>query len=134
MENVMKTNWSKMLVSSVLLFLVVLSSISLAQEPPAEQPPDNVEGKWTIYAKNVNNGGSSTKYVEIKQNGNQLTGHFKGPHQSGGIEGTINEHHIVFRTKTREVLTFRGRVEGNKMSGEYGIHGEHGAWEAVRSD
>ena len=52
---------------------------------------------------------SATKYVEIKQNGNQLTGHFKGPNQSGGIEGTINVHHIVFRTKTRKVLTFRGK-------------------------
>jgi len=130
----MKNNCAKPLALSVLLILIILSSVSLAQEPPAEQPPDNVAGKWTIYSKNVNNGGSATKYVEIKQNGNQLTGHFKGPNQSGGIEGTINVHHVVFRTKTRNVLTFRGKVEGNKMSGEYGIHGEHGQWEAVRSD
>ena len=130
----MKNNCAKPLALSVLLILIILSSVSLAQEPPAEQPPDNVAGKWTIYSKNVNNGESATKYVEIKQNGNQLTGHFKGPNQSGGIEGTINVHHIVFRTKTRNVLTFRGKVEGNKMSGEYGIHGEHGQWEAVRSD
>jgi hypothetical protein len=134
MDKAMKNHCSKPLALSLLLLFIVFSSVSLAQEPPAEQPPDNVEGKWTIYAKNVNNGGSSTKYVQIKQNGNQLTGHFKGPNQSGGIEGTINEHHIVFRTKTHEVLTFRGRVEGNKMSGEYGIHGEHGQWQAVRSD
>jgi hypothetical protein len=128
-------NFSAKLLSPLLVIIfVVLSSASLAQEPPAEQPPDNVAGSWKIYAKNVNNGGSSTKYVEIKQNGNQLTGHFKGPHQSGGIEGTINVHHIVFHTKTREVLTFRGRVEGNKMSGEYGIHGEHGEWQAERAD
>jgi len=130
----MKNHSSKLLTLSFLLLFVILSSVSLAQEPPAEQPPDDVAGKWTIYSKNVNNGGSATKYVEIKQNGNQLTGHFKGPNQSGGIEGTINVHHIVFRTKTRNVLTFRGKVEGNKMSGEYGIHGEHGQWEAVRSD
>jgi hypothetical protein len=134
MDDAMKNHCSKPLALLLLLLFVVLNGVSLAQEPPAEQPPDNVEGKWTIYAKNVNNGGSSTKYVQIKQNGNQLTGHFKGPNQSGGIEGTINVHHIVFRTKTRNVLTFRGRVEGNKMSGEYGIHGEHGQWEAVRSD
>jgi hypothetical protein len=130
----MKKNCAKPLALSVLLILIILSGASLAQQPPAEQPPDNVAGKWTIYSKNVNNGESATKYVEIKQNGNQLTGHFKGPNQSGGIEGTINVHHIVFRTKTRNVLTFRGKVEGNKMSGECGIHGEHGQWEAVRSD
>ena len=130
----MKHISAKLLSPLLLIIFVVLCSASLAQEPPAEQPPDNVAGNWKIYAKNVNNGGSSTKYVEIKQNGNQLTGHFKGPHQSGGIEGTINVHHIVFHTKTREVLTFRGRVEGNKMSGEYGIHGEHGEWQAERAD
>jgi hypothetical protein len=60
-----------------------------------------VAGKWTIYA-NDPDGGTSTKFVEIKQNGTQLSGRFKGPQQSGGIEGTINEHHIVFRTKTRD--------------------------------
>lgn len=130
----MKNNCAKPLALSLLLLFIVFGGTSLAQEPPAGQPPDNVEGKWTIYSKNANNGESATKYVEIKQNGNQLTGHFKGPNQSGGIEGTINVHHIVFRTKTRNVLTFRGKVEGNKMSGEYGIHGEHGQWEAVRSD
>jgi hypothetical protein len=116
-----------------LLFLSV-GHLSLAQQPPPEPPPDNVEGKWTIYSKNVDNNKTATKYIELKQNGNQLTGHFKGPNQSGGLEGTINEHHIVFRTKTRNVLTFRGRVDGDKMSGEYGIHGEHGEWQAVRSN
>ncbi|MGB2635917.1 MAG: hypothetical protein WAM58_18455 [Candidatus Acidiferrum sp.] len=123
---------------SLLLFLSLLflsaTHLSLAQQPPPEQPPDNVEGKWTIYSKNVDNGKTATKYIELKQNGNELTGHFKGPNQSGGLEGTINVHHIVFRTKTRNVLTFRGRVDGDKMSGEYGIHGEHGEWQAVRSN
>jgi hypothetical protein len=134
MDDALKNRCWKPLALSLLLILIVLSSASMAQEPPAEQPPDNVAGNWTIYAKYVSNGKSSTKYVEIKQNGNQLTGHFKGPNQSGGLEGTINVHHIVFRTKTRNVLTFRGKVEGNKMSGEYGFHGEYGEWEAVRTN
>jgi hypothetical protein len=128
----MKSFCAKLSLPLLAVIFIVLSGASPAQEPPAEPPPDNVAGNWKIYAKNVNNGGSSTKYVEIRQNGNQLAGHFKGPHQSGGIEGTINVHHIVFRTKTRNVLTFRGRVDGNRMSGEYGIHGEHGEWEAER--
>ena len=75
----MKNFSAKLLSPLLVVIFVVLSSASLAQEPPAEQPPDNVAGRWKIYAKNDNNGGSSTKYVEIKQNGNQLTGHFKGP-------------------------------------------------------
>ncbi|MGA7914431.1 MAG: hypothetical protein WCA00_04285 [Candidatus Acidiferrales bacterium] len=129
----MKTYCSKSLLVSLLLTLMVAGSVSRAQQPPAEQPPDNVVGKWTIYAKDPD-GGTSTKYIELKQNGTQLTGHFKGPHQSGGLEGTINVHHIVFRTKTRDVLTFRGRVEGDKMSGNFGNRGRHGEWQAVRTE
>jgi hypothetical protein len=129
----MKKYYSK---SPLLLFtflLFAVCNVSLAQEPPPQQPPDDVAGNWTIYAKDPD-GGTSTKFVQIKQNGTQLTGHFKGPNQSGGIEGSINIHHIEFRTKTRDVLTFRGRVEGNKMSGNFGNRGRHGEWQAERTN
>lgn len=128
----MKNDWSTSLLLLLALMLAMVG-VSRAQQPPPEQPRDNVAGKWTIYA-NDPDGGASTKYVEIKQSGTQLSGHFKGPHQSGGIEGTINVHHIVFRTKTRDVLTFRGKVECNKMSGKFGNRGRHGEWQALRTD
>src|SRR5271170_1178074 len=56
-----------------------------ASEPPTEGP-DNASGNWTIYAQNIDQPGGSTKFVQIQQFGSQLSGHFKGPHQSGGIE------------------------------------------------
>jgi hypothetical protein len=124
---------SRSLLFLLLLVFLAAGEVSSRQQPPADQPPDSVAGKWTIYAKDPD-GGTSTKYVEIKQNGNLLTGHFKGPHQSGGIEGSINVHHIEFRTKTRDVLTFRGRVEGDKMSGNFGNRGRHGEWQAERTN
>jgi hypothetical protein len=124
----MRNYYSKSLLLSVAFFFLAVSHLSLAQQPP---PPTNLP---TIYSKNVDNGKTSTKYIESKQNGNELTGHFKGPNQSGGLEGTINVHHIVFRTKSRNVLTFRGRVDGDKMSGEYGFRGEHGEWQAERTN
>jgi hypothetical protein len=123
--------------SLTLLFafvLVAASSISRAQQPPQELPPDDVRGNWTIYSKNIETGETVTKYVRINQNGNRLTGHFTGPNQSGGIQGTVNGHHIEFSTKTRNVLTFRGRIEGNTMSGLYGLHGRHAEWQAVRTN
>ena len=64
-------------------------------------------------------GKTGTHTVQIVQNGNTLTGHFKGPYQSGGIEGTMNVRHILFRTKTRNVLTFRGMVDVNTMEGNF---------------
>lgn len=81
------------------------------QPPPEPQGPANASGFWTIYATNVDQPGGSTKTVKIEQTGGQLTGHFKGPNQSGGIEGFVNGNHIGFSTKTRDVLNFRGEVD-----------------------
>ena len=116
------------------VMFVAVGNVAVAQQPPSEDVPDNVAGKWTIYSKNVNNNESVTKFVEIVQNGTELTGHFKGPNQSGGIQGSIHVHHIEFSTKTRNVLTFRGQVQGDHMHGMYGIHGRHAEWEAIRQN
>jgi hypothetical protein len=105
-----------------------------AQESVQERPPDNVTGNWIIYANDVARAGSNLKTVQIIQNGNIITGHFKGPHQSGKIQGWVNLHHVEFTTDTRNVLTFRGRIEGNIMSGVYGVHGRHADWRAERTN
>lgn len=98
----------------------------------AQQPIVNARGNRTIYSKNIDKGAMVTKRVLITQDGNQLWGHFEGPNQSGPIRGFVNGHHIEFSTKTRNVLTFRGQIDGNGMSGMYGIHGRHAEWSAVR--
>jgi hypothetical protein len=126
----MKKYGTKLIVFCFALLLLAVTNIAIAQE---EQPPDNVAGNWTIYSKGAN-GETATQYIELKQEGNVLTGHFKGPHQSGRLEGSMNVHHILFRTKTREVLTFRGRVEGNTISGTFHTRAGTGEWNAVRSN
>jgi len=124
------TNFRKRLLLAVLtaFALPVLSAIATAQQPPSGEQPVNVAGNWTIYSKS-DNGKTADKSVEIQQ---------KGPNQSGGIEGTINGKHIVFHTKTRNVLTFRGQVEGDTIHGTWGIHGEkikpmQGEWDGRRT-
>jgi hypothetical protein len=121
---------------TLLLTLCLLSGMAVlhAQQPADQRPPDDVRGNWTIYSKDVNNNRTAEKYVTIRQDGNKLSGHFKGPNQSGGIQGWVNGHHIEFSTKTRNVLTFRGQIDGNHMSGMYGIHGRHAEWRAVRTE
>src|SRR5580698_1445136 len=109
-------------------------SIVHAQESVQGQPPDNVAGNWIIYANDVARAGSNLKSVQIVQNGNIITGHFKGPRQSGKIQGWVNMHHIVFSTDTRNVLTFRGRIEGNTISGVYAVHGRKAEWRAERTN
>jgi hypothetical protein len=121
---------------------IFAGSSALAQQPPSQQQPASVAGKWTLYCKDPN-GSTSTKYLELKQNGSVITGHFKGPNQSGGVEGSINEQHLVVRTKTRDVLTFRGRVDGprvegvvqgNAYDGTFHDRGGTGSFQAVRSN
>jgi hypothetical protein len=95
---------------------LMVNSTVLAQQPPPQQLPASVSGKWTLYCKDPN-GSTSAKYLDLEQKGSAITGHFKGPNQSGGVEGTIDEQHLVVRTKTRDVLTFRGRVDGPRVQG-----------------
>jgi hypothetical protein len=98
------------------LLMVFYQVAAWAQQPPSQQPPANVTGKWTLYC-NDPNGSTSSKYLELQQEGTNIRGHFKGPNQSGGVEGTINEQHLVVRTKTRDVLVFRGRIDGPRVDG-----------------
>ena len=124
----MSRHFSKSLV--VLLAVLVLGGSGMAG---AQQSPDNARGSWTIYSKNIDNGAMVEKHVQITQDGNRLWGHFEGPNQSGGITGTVTGHHIEFSTKTHDVLTFRGQINGNQMSGNYGLHGRHAEFSAVRN-
>jgi hypothetical protein len=127
---------TKRIVSLLILpFFLLMVAFVAAQQPLPEQQrqaPVDVTGHWEIEAKNPD-GQMGTKSVDLKQNGTVITGHFKGPNQSGGLEGSLNGHHIVFHTKTRTVLTFRGQVEGDTMTGNFGVNGKHGEFHAVRT-
>jgi len=103
------------------------------QQPPPAAPQVNISGAWTIYADNVSQPGSSLKTVILNQDGNIISGTFRGPHQKGKLQGWINGTHVEFSTDTRDVLTFRGDVTPNGMSGLYGVHGQHAPWKAQRN-
>jgi len=81
--------------------------------------------------------------MRIVRQGGVITGHYEGPGQAGELERTINEQHILFRTKTHTVLTFRRRedgprtnrtVQGRTISGTYRDKNGEGHWNAVRSE
>ena len=69
-------NWSLICSAFLLLFVAVFAA---AQTPLSseQRPPVNVAGHWVIEAKNWN-GVLNTKTVDLEQNGNSITGHFKG--------------------------------------------------------
>jgi hypothetical protein len=112
---------------------LVFASLILCNITFAQQPPDNVQGNWTIYSTRIQDGQIEEKHVQIAQYGNRITGYFEGPNQSGPIQGEVNIHHIRFSTVTNNVLTFMGQIYGDNMSGTYGLHGKHAAWQAQRN-
>lgn len=118
--------------NAAMTLVVALLSLILSLTAFAENPPDNVQGDWTIYATNAENGQTVVKHVQIAQYGNRITGYFEGPFQSGPIQGEVNGHHIRFNTVTRTVLHFNGQIYGDTMSGSCGVRGKHSAWQAVR--
>jgi Protein of unknown function (DUF3300) len=111
----------------------VLATLTFCTITLAQQPPDNVQGDWTIYSTRIQDGQIEVKHVQIAQYGNRITGYFEGPDQSGPIQGEVNIHHIRFSTVTRNVLTFMGQIYGDNMSGTYGLHGRHAQWQAQRN-
>jgi hypothetical protein len=111
-DHVMKVNsFAPKLASLVLLSLIV------CHIAPAQQPPDNIEGNWTIYSYRIQDGAIEIKHVQIQQIGNRLEGYFEGPFQQGPIQGFVHIHHVEFHTLTNNVLTFRGQIYGDNMSG-----------------
>jgi len=124
----MKALHAMAVLASTVLLALVLGTPVLAQ-----RPPDNVAGNWTIYSTNIENSETVVKHVQITQSGSQLTGFFDGPYQSGPIQGEIHGNYIRFSTVTKNVLNFGGHVYGDRMSGSYGLHGKHAAWQAVRT-
>ena len=114
------------------LAILALLSLTFNNAALADQPPDNVQGNWTIYSSRVNDGAVEIKHVQIAQYGNHITGYFEGPVQSGPIEGEVHGHRIRFNTVTSNVLHFSGDVFGDTMSGTYGIRGKHAPWQATR--
>ena len=124
----MKRAHTTLKVAGYLVALMISCKVALAQ-----QPPDDVGGNWTIYSTSIETGATVVKRVQIAQYGESLTGFFEGPEQAGPIQGSIHGHHVEFKTKTRNVLSFRGTVNGSIMSGLWGLHGRHAGWQAVRA-
>jgi hypothetical protein len=118
-----------------LLLIATLLGIGVAIGQGQElKPAPNIAGSWTIFAEDINHPGSSLKTIQVSQNGNIISGTFRGPHQHGQFQGWISGNHIEFSTDTREILTFRGQITPQGMAGLYGINGRHAPWKAERTN
>lgn len=108
--------------------LLVAAVSASAQEPQVA----NARGNWTIHSVG-GRGEAAVQHVQIHQGDGNIWGRFEGPNQSGGIQGSVQGRHIEFRTETRDVLNFRGQVNGDTMEGTFGNRGVQGTWRAQRN-
>jgi hypothetical protein len=108
--------------SSFLLFTCVVAS--------GDTSP-NVTGTWNISVSGE--AGSANQTVVLKQDGDKITGTFKGPRQSGPLEGTVDGNNIKFHVKTHVPLDYTGTVDGDAMKGTMSGRGKSGDWTATRA-
>ncbi|MGB9510340.1 MAG: hypothetical protein WBU20_01530 [Candidatus Acidiferrum sp.] len=75
----------------------------------------NVAGNWKISVSG--DAGSAEQTIILKQDGSKITGTFKGPRQSGPLQGTVDGNKISFHVATRVPLDYQGTVDGDTMNG-----------------
>ena len=94
----------------------------------SSQEPARVAGRWDITINFVHGTGSYTAFFE--QQGERLSGTYRGQFVEGSLDGAIQGNKIQFRGNlkiegTRLFYHFTGTVDGNEMRGtvrmeEYG--------------
>jgi len=117
---------SKRLVICACALLLFGCSFAAAQDKSA-----NVAGNWTVSV--TGDAGSAEQTIVLKQDGSKITGTFKGPRQSGPLEGTVDGNNISFHVATRVPLDYKGTIDGDTMKGTLTGRGKPGDWTAKRA-
>jgi hypothetical protein len=112
-------------VASFVLLLVVAVA-AMAADAPA-----NVAGTWSVNVSGA--AGKTSQTIVLQQDGAKLTGTFKGPRQSGTIDGTVDGNNVKFHVAARIPLDYTGTADGDSMKGTMSGRGQQGDWTATRS-
>ncbi|HEY2821091.1 MAG TPA: hypothetical protein VGJ06_08635 [Candidatus Acidoferrum sp.] len=108
------------------VLLLVVAVVAVAADAPA-----NVAGTWSVDVSGA--AGKTSQTIVLKQDGATITGTFKGPRQSGTIDGTVDGKNIKFHVTARIPLDYTGTADGDSMKGTMSGRGQQGDWTATRS-
>ncbi|HEY0267226.1 MAG TPA: PLP-dependent transferase [Rhizomicrobium sp.] len=99
--------------------------------------PAALAGDWAVTVQYGR--GTGEQHFTLRQDGNTLSGHHKGEIYEGSLRGTVHADAVEIRSRMAVPgngidWTFRGRVNGGRMSGTVDM-GEYGpaAFSAVRA-
>jgi regulator of RNase E activity RraA len=119
-------------VLSSLLFAATLCAGFSSPDNPA-----NVAGEWLISLKFV--AGTAQHIATIIQNGDKISGEYKGEFKEGTLSGVVQNNRVDFTARlsheaTTVVYHYTGKSEGDRMTGEVDM-GEYwtAEWTAVRN-
>ena len=112
------------------VILAVMLVLSLVAAPIATAADNaNVNGEWNLTVETPQ--GTGTPSVIFKQDGENLTGTYKGRFGESSVKGTIKGNDIKFSTTISPqgqdiVIDYTGTVDGDTMKGKakFGDMGE----------
>jgi hypothetical protein len=122
----MKSRVSVGKILALVIFLAVVAGAVAAQDKPA-----NVAGSWTINVSGDT--GNAKQSMTLTQDGGKINGTFKGPRQSGTIDGTVDGNNVKFHVTAGIPLDYTGTVDGDSMSGTMSGRGKTGNFKAIRA-
>jgi hypothetical protein len=122
----MKSRLSVGEILALFILLAVVAGAAAAQDKAA-----NVAGSWTINVSGET--GNAKQSMTLTQDGGKITGTFKGPRQSGTIDGIVDGNNIKFHVTAGIPLDYTGTVDGDSMSGTMTGRGKTGSWKATRA-
>jgi hypothetical protein len=107
-----------LIVCMIALFVAAGAGISLAQDKL------DLTGTWDLDVK-ADSGQTGAPIFIIKQNGDKLTGTYKGYFGEAPMTGSVkgNNFEMTYTMQGRKTI-YKGKAEGNKMSGDIDWDGE----------
>src|SRR5262245_10574541 len=119
----------KRLRKHIIAAIAIITATSMLAVLTAGAQTTNVSGNWKLTIETPNGPGSPS--VVLKQEGEKLTGTYKGRFGESPLEGTVKGKDIKFTVKVNAQgqelqIEYAGTVEGDTMKGKvkFGEYGE----------
>ena len=105
------------------------ATLSIQDNSASSNSTPNAAGTWQV-SWSAENGRQRQATMQLKQDGNKLSGSLETERGSAALKGNLSGNQINFNVKMpKREVSFSGSLNGSKMSG---ITGQGAAWTATR--
>ncbi len=105
------------------LFVAAAAAFALAG-PAAMAADANVTGEWTMTVETQ--AGSGSPHFSLKQEGTNVTGHYKGQLGDAAVTGTVSGNEVTLKYTVEGqgqamTVVYSGTVDGDTMQGKVSL-------------